>query len=145
MELVLIYLQNKALKQILKTDCGDFLDVLVMTKRFSEPAVNLCNQTWNCYPIPTIHTTAKFCSNSVWRGTESLLMSEVRGLETYLQYRFNTPVLCGPWSRLANMIYDLHVMAGAAAFQQRSDDCLNREHVRGAAQCIPSHNRKIER
>lgn len=108
----------------------------------SEP-VHLCNQAWNCYPMLALHTTAIFSSNSVWRGTESLLMSEVRGLETYLEYRFNTPVLCGPWSRITNMIYDLHVMVGAAAFRQRSDDCLNREHVRGAAQSIPSHNRKI--
>lgn len=34
MELVLIYLQNIALPQILKTDCRDVLDALVMTKGF---------------------------------------------------------------------------------------------------------------
>lgn len=84
--------------------------------------MNLCNQAQNCCSILALHTAAKFSSNSVWHGTESLLMSEVRGLETYLQYRFNTPVLCRPWSRIANMIYDLHVMVGAAVFQQRSDD-----------------------
>lgn len=107
--------------------------------------VNRCNQAWNYYPIPALHSTSKFSSKLVWHGTESHLMSEVRGLETYLHYRFNMPVLCGPWSRLANMIYDLHVMVGAAAFQQGSDDSLNREHVRGTAQSIPSNNRKTEK
>lgn len=43
------------------------------------------------------------------------------------------------------MIYDLHVMVGAAVFRQRSDDSLNREHVRGAYHHITGRQRDGKR